>query len=65
MEYSVSSQSLYQRALTIREALGAEHSDVAITLELYADLLRKTGRETEAAALEVRAQAIRAKYILL
>ena len=65
--YQVSGQyaeaePLYQRALAIWEkALGPEHLNVAQSLENYADLLRKTGRADEAAELEARAQAIRAK----
>ncbi len=41
--------------------LGPEHPDVATSLENYADLLRKTGRGTEATEMEARAKAIRAK----
>ena len=53
---------MYKRALVIFEkALGPEHPNVAICLENYAALLRKMGRGTEAAPLEARAQAIRAK----
>ena len=43
------------------KALGPEHPDVAQSLENYAALLRKTGRATEAAKMEARAKAIRAK----
>jgi len=54
---------LYQRALAIREkALGPDHPDVATALENYAGLLRKTRRESQAAELEARAQAIRARH---
>ncbi len=54
-------EPLYIRSLAIREkALGVEHLNVAISLENYADLLRKTNRNDEAAKLEARAQAIRA-----
>jgi len=42
-------------------ALGLEHADVTTCLENYAALLKKMGREAEAAPLEARAQAIRAK----
>ena len=45
-----------------RKALGPEHPTVATALENYADLLRKTDRESEAAKLEARAKAIRAKH---
>ena len=41
--------------------MGPEHPSVAQFLENYADLLRKTGRNDEAAKMEARAQAIRAK----
>ena len=51
----------YKRSLTIREnALGLEHPNVALSLENYAALLRKTNREAEAARIEARAKAIRA-----
>ncbi len=54
---------LYRRSLAIWErALGPEHPDVAQNLKNYAALLRKTGRADEAAEMEARAQAIRAKY---
>ena len=57
-------EALYRQALVIDEqALGVEHPHVAIVLENYADLLRKTKRETEAAELEARTKAIRAKHI--
>ena len=56
-------EPLYQRALAIDEkALGPEHPDVATSLENYASLLRETGRAGDAAEMETRAQAIRAKY---
>jgi len=55
-------ETLNQRSLAILEkALGPEHPDVAQSLENYAALLRKTGRPDEAAEMEVRAKAIRAK----
>ena len=55
-------EPLYQRALTIQEqVLGLENPFVAVTLENYAVLLRKTGRASEATAMEARIQAIRAK----
>ena len=43
------------------KALGPEHPDVAGSLKNYAHLLRATGRSTEAAKMEARAKAIRAK----
>ncbi len=56
-------EPLYKRALAIWEkALGPEHPDVATSLENYAALLRETGRADEAAEMEARAKAIRAKY---
>jgi hypothetical protein len=42
--------------------VGAEHPNVADSLESYAALLRKTGRDIEAVKLEARAKAIRAKH---
>ncbi len=55
-------EPLYQPELANREkALGPEHPDVAQGLENYAALLRKTGRSDEAARMEARAKAIRAK----
>ncbi len=51
------------RSLTFSEdALGPDHPDVGATLDSYADLLRKTGRYQEAAAMEIRAKAVRAKH---
>jgi tetratricopeptide (TPR) repeat protein len=55
-------EPLYQRALAIREkARGPEHPDMATCLENYAVLLRNMGRAEEAAPLDDRARAIRAK----
>ncbi len=55
-------EPLYQRSLAIREkALGPEHPDVAQSLESYAALLRQTARADEAARMEARTKAIRAK----
>ena len=42
-------------------ALSLEHADVATCLENYAALLKKMGQGAEAAPLEARARAIRAK----
>jgi tetratricopeptide (TPR) repeat protein len=54
--------SLFQRSITIQEkSLGPDNPKLASTLENYANLLRKTGRETEAATLEARAQTLRSK----
>ena len=56
-------EPLYQRSLAIwGKALGPEHPDVATSLENYATLLRQTQRGTEAAKLEARVKAIRAKH---
>ncbi len=55
-------EPLYKRALAIDEkALGPDHPSVAISLENYAALLRKTGRGDLATMMELRANAIRAK----
>ena len=43
------------------DKLGPDHPFVAENLEQYARLLRKLGEDEEAAALEVRARAIRDK----
>jgi tetratricopeptide (TPR) repeat protein len=60
-EYSAA-ESLYHKSLTIETAsLGPNHPRVALGLENYAALLRKTGRAGEARELEARAAAIRAK----
>ena len=56
-------EPLYERALAIKEkALGREHPLVAQSLENYAILLRATGRNWDAANMEGRAKAIRAKH---
>ena len=56
-------EPLYQRALVILvSALGPEHPEVAKVFENYALLLRETGRDAEAAKMEARAKAIRAKH---
>jgi len=55
-------EPLYQKALAIREqALEPGHPAIAATLEHYAILLHKTGKENQACVFEGRAQAIRAK----
>ena len=55
-------EPLYTRALAIQEkTLGADAPEVATILDDYAALLRQTGRAGEAAELEQRARAIRAK----
>ncbi|MCH7977655.1 MAG: tetratricopeptide repeat protein [Acidobacteria bacterium] len=56
-------EPLFKQSLTITEkALGPENPNVTSVLENYADLLRKTGRDDEAAEMEARAEAIRAKH---
>ncbi len=56
-------EPFHKRALAIWEkALGPEHPSVAASLENYAALLGKTGRHAEAAKMEARAKAIRAKH---
>ena len=53
---------LFERALAILErALGPENPNVATCLENYAILLRNMGRTEEAAPLESRARAMRAR----
>lgn len=55
--------ALYKQALEIFEkSLGPDHLNVAETLENYALLLRKNGRDKEAGGLDPRAKAIRDKY---
>jgi hypothetical protein len=55
-------EPLLQRSLSIREkVLGPEHPNMALYLENYALCLRAVDRPTEAASLEARALAIRAK----
>ncbi len=56
-------EPLHKRVLAIREkALAPRLPLVAQSLENYAALLRKTGRGDEAAKMEARAKAIRAKH---
>ena len=55
-------EPLFKRALAIREKrLRADHPDLAVVLEKYADCLRKMKRENEATIMEARAQGIRTK----
>jgi eukaryotic-like serine/threonine-protein kinase len=59
---NAASEAMFRSALKLREkTLGPEHPDVAETLVEYARLLRKTGRGSQAAAMERRAAAIRQK----
>ena len=58
----IEAEPLFKRALAIYEkALGPDHPIVAMSLENFADLLRRTGRDDEADELEASAKAIRAK----
>ena len=53
----------FRRSLKILEkSLGPDHSSVALTLENYAALMRKTGRDAEADAFEARARDIEAAH---
>ncbi len=55
-------EPLFKRSLAIWEkALGPDHPTVAKALENYAVLLRETGHPRDAAIMEARAKAIRAK----
>ena len=44
------------------KTLDPEYPNVGTSLENYAALLRKTGRDAEATRMEARAKAIRAKF---
>ncbi len=56
-------EPLYKRSLGILEkTLGLKHPHVATSLENYAALLRKTGRDAEAARMGTRAKAMRTKH---
>jgi tetratricopeptide (TPR) repeat protein len=56
--------SLLQRALSIREqALGADHPDVAQTLQHLAELSQKQGKPEQAETLYSRALAIREQVL--
>ncbi len=56
-------EPLFQRALAIAEkTFGPEHPNFVKSLENYAALLRTTGRNADASALEARAEAIWAKH---
>ena len=57
-------EGLLKRALVIREkALGANHPDVAQTLNILASLYRAQGKYSEAEGLYKRALAIREKAL--
>lgn len=54
-------EPLYHRVLVIQEQTSTPNDpEVAVTLDGYANLLRQTQRESQAAELESRARAIRA-----
>jgi tetratricopeptide (TPR) repeat protein len=56
-------EPLYNRSLTILEkTMGPDHPNVAVILTNYAELLRATHRDVEAANMEARADAIRAQH---
>ena len=56
-------EPLLKRALAIsQKTFGPDHPLVATTLENNATLIRETGRPAEAAKMEARAKAIRAKH---
>jgi len=55
-------EPLYQRALKIQELINPDHPQVAITLTVYAHLLRKVERGPEADGLEERAKLIGLKF---
>jgi hypothetical protein len=61
-EQEAMAERLLERALHVKEnALGQDHPHVVDILESYATLLRRTGRPAEAARIESRVIAIRAK----
>ena len=56
------SENYFKRALaTFEAALGTSHPDLADCLDSYAELLRQTGRSSEAESLTQRAASIRAE----
>ena len=57
-------ETRFEWALAIREkALAPDHPDLAESLENYAAVLWETGRDAEAAKMDARAKAIRAKHV--
>ena len=57
------SEALYQQALGLMErAVGQGHPALAEVFENYAALLRKTRRQSQAEAMERRAEAVRAGH---
>ena len=62
----IKAKPIYMQAIMIIEkSLGQDHPDLAIFLKNYADLLRKINRNREAAKIDARAKAIRAKLAAL
>jgi hypothetical protein len=58
----VETEPLLKRSLEIREnALNPDDPQLEKSLNCYATLMRKTGRDSEAAKLESRVQTIRVK----
>jgi hypothetical protein len=56
-------EPLYMRAVaTGEQSLGQDHASLAVLLENYATLLRRTERDTYAFTIQTRARAIRARY---
>ena len=63
-DHHAEAEPLQQRALAIREkTLGPEHPLVAQSLENYAAVLRKNGRDERAAMMEAHAKTIWAKHV--
>jgi hypothetical protein len=56
-------EPLYRRSIAIQEkVLGSQHPDLARSLDNYAALLRKQGRDAEARGFETRARDIRTRH---
>ena len=62
LSVNTNASSFFLRQRVKEKALGSEHPSVAASLENYAALRRETGRSDEAAKMEARAEAIRAKH---
>ncbi len=60
-DHNAAQKQVWRALVIVEKALGPDHPHVAASLENYAALLRKTGRSDEAARMEARAKAIRAK----
>jgi hypothetical protein len=55
------SETLYRRAISLREQQFPGEASLAESLEHYASLLKRMGRSAEAAQVEARAKGIRTK----